>query len=493
MKKYKNLVFLCAVTLLFSISLLSYAEEEVQGIAQLVSPSDVNDWATITIDVKDADINNVLRAIALKSGVNIVVGKEVQATVSMRLVGVPWEKALDTLLKTYGFGYERDGNIITVTTLEKLSELRQANANLADIEPLLSKVYNLKYLDAADVKDVVKSQLSPRGTIEVVQQKGQKGWEFGTTTKGEGFAKAKRTGKEASVRSKTLVVSDVRAALEKVGNVIKEIDVMAKQILIEARIMEVNRDILKDIGFEWGTGADGNSAIAVQTVNDTGRTISQITATQQTAQTPSIFTPESSGISPTNTGLAITYAKIAGTQFNVAMHALEEDVDTNTLSAPKILTIDNQEATILVGTKYPILKSETESGVVTVTLDYYQDIGIQLNVVPQVSDDNYINMIIHPAVSSFTSTVGDNAYPIITVREAETQLLMNDGDTIVMGGLLKDVKSEGKFKVPILGNIPLLGVFFQRKTNDTEKIELLIFITARIIDNAMGEAQAPTQ
>ena len=167
-------------------------------------------------------------------------------------------------------------------------------------------------------------------------------------------------------------------------------------------------------------------------------------------------------------------------------------MDANTLSAPRIMTLNNQEATILVGQKYPLITTSisTQTNQVTgSTLDRYQDIGIQLNVVPQICDNEYINMIIHPAVTSYTTTLKTKTesgvilseYPIIDTRETETQILLKDGETVVIGGLLKDVKTQSKTGVPFLGKIPLFGLLFQRQTNDIEKIDLLIFITARII------------
>jgi type II secretory pathway component GspD/PulD (secretin) len=180
------------------------------------------------------------------------------------------------------------------------------------------------------------------------------------------------------------------------------------------------------------------------------------------------------------------------------LHALEEDSRTNTLSAPRIMALNNQEATILVGTRYPILKQDTTSSsssatVTTVTLDYYQDIGIQLNVVPQVGANDCVNMVVHPAVTSYTSTLGGSGvaqYPIIETREAETRILMNDGDTIVIGGLLKDVKIKTRQGVPFLSKIPFLGLLFSRETYDMAKMDLLIFITANIIkDNDFSQEE----
>jgi general secretion pathway protein D len=188
---------------------------------------------------------------------------------------------------------------------------------------------------------------------------------------------------------------------------------------------------------------------------------------------------------------------LTGNQFEIILHALEQDAHTNTLSSPRILTLDNQEASILVGYHTPILSStvtagsSTEGPTVTQTLDYYQEIGIRLNVVPQISEEGYINMIIHPSVTSSTShvdatsTAGNltttTSYPVIDVREAQTQVLMQDGETIVIGGLLKDIKSKETTGIPFFSKIPFIGGLFRRDTYDTQKVDLLMFITARIM------------
>lgn len=474
----KIILFVLLFTLYSLLSNKSFAQEPKK-----VETKETKE-GNITMDFKNTDINNVLRILSYKSGINIVAGEDVQGTITIKLTDVPWEKALDVILKTYGFGYERDGNIITVTTLENLVTRKKTELELTQVQPVITKTFTLKFLDAADVKSVLESQLSPRGKITVLEMTGQVGWEFG----GEELGKRKRLEEGGRVsRSNVLVLSDIPPYIEKIEKVIKELDVEPKQILIEARLMEVNKDILRDLGIDWGTGSTGAESSTITGVSvkksGSGEVVSTVGGHSLTSQTPATFSPKQSGVTADNTGLKLAYSKLRGTQFEVILHALEEDVHTNTLSAPRIMTLNNQEAAILVGTKYPITKAETEEGIVTTSLDYYQDIGIQLNVVPQLSGEDYINMIIHPAVTSYTQTVTTTAgaYPIINTRETETQILIKDGETIVIGGLLKDVKSKGKFSVPILGKIPILGLLFQRDTTDIEKIDLLIFITARIV------------
>lgn len=455
----------------------------------------------ITLDFKDADIRNVLKIISYKSGTNIVTTPDVIGNVTIRLNDVPWERALDAILQTYGYGYEKKSNIIFVAPIDKLTAQKKQQVELAQVQPTVSHVYMLKYLDAQDAKKALEPQLSPRGKITVLEMTGQAGWEFGS----DALGKRKRVSEEKLGRSKTLIISDIPPVLDKIDEVIAQIDVIPQQIMIQTRIVEVSRDTLRDLGIDIGTGTTGATDPSVNT--HTGSTAYGLGGHNLSSQvSPSGFNPLASEITGKisstaayyNTGLQLLFKKLNGTEFEVMLHALEEDSRTNTLSAPRIMALNNQEATILVGTRYPILKQDTTSSsssatVTTVTLDYYQDIGIQLNVVPQVGANDCVNMVVHPAVTSYTSTLGGSGvaqYPIIETREAETRILMNDGDTIVIGGLLKDVKIKTRQGVPFLSKIPFLGLLFSRETYDMAKMDLLIFITANIIkDNDFSQEE----
>jgi type II secretory pathway component GspD/PulD (secretin) len=310
------------------------------------------------------------------------------------------------------------------------------------------------------------------------------------------------TSNQGTSHSKILIIYDTTDKLDQISTLLSELDIMPKQVLIQAIIMEVNRDTLKDIGFDWGTGQAGAngyntppSDIAINAKN------TQTIAGRSLASefTPSLFNPLEGttafpGTYPYKAGLEVLFKKIAGTQFEVILHALEEDGRTNTLSKPIILTMNDQLASILIGTKFPIIQTQTSSEnsyIVGGSLQQYMDIGIQLKVKPQIcgSNEDYINLLLHPMVSSYTQTskVTTQAgvtlveYPIINTREAETQMIIKDGETIVMGGLLKDVKSHEDTGIPFLRKIPLLGNLFNRSTKDNSKIDLMIFITAKIV------------
>ncbi len=484
----------------------------------------------VTLDFKEADIQNVLKIIAYKSGVNIVATPEVIGNVTIRLVDVPWEMALDVILRTYGFGYQRQGNVILVTKLENIAKIQAE-------EPLQTEIITLKFLDAQDAQKILVPLLSPRGRISVLYARGQKGWSFGTFQIGKGTTSSqqlqrqqqaegvtsepisiektpagdfvsKKAEFQPSVKSKVLIITDTASSLDRIKNVIlPTIDKKPQQVLIETRLMEVNVDKLKDLGVDWGTGVGGATGYTtppsgLDLKNSNVNTLAGRSLGSEF--TPSLFGPKEGsttfpGSYPYAAGLELIFKKVTGTKFQVILHALEEDVHTNTLSAPRILTLDNQEASILVGYHTPILSATVTAGstsggtgsTVTQTLDYYQEIGIRLNVVPQINEDGYINMILHPSVTSSDSSVtatstasgvtSNVSYPIINVREAQTQILIKDGETIVIGGLLKDVKAKQTIGVPFASKIPVIGGLFKRDTYDTLKVDLLIFITARIV------------
>ena len=526
-KQLKSLFFIWALLVFFTPRVFGHDTAAVVPEQAGAKNNPVSD--NVTLDFNDADIRNVLKIISIKSGINIVTTPEVAGNISIRLMDVPWETALDIILKTYGFGYQKQGNIILVTKMENISKIQSE-------EPLRTETFTLKYLDAQDAQRALIPLLSPRGKISILYTRGQKGWQFGTfkigkeqTSSGqletsdkgsgmrtetvsiernaEGKPVSNKVDVEASVKSKILVVTDTASALDRIKDFLTGIDKKPKQVLIETRIMEINKDLLKDIGFDWGSGTAGatgyTTAPADMPLDAKGfKTLAGRNLGSEF--TPAAFIPKEGtttfpGTYPYAAGLEVIFKKLSGTQFEVILHALEQDANTNTLSAPRILTLDNQEASILVGYHTPILKSDVTAGsttsgtgtTVTQTLDYYQEIGIRLNVVPQISEEGYINMIIHPSVTSSSSNVTATSsasgattttnYPIIDVREAQTQVFMKDGETIVIGGLMKDVKRKEINGIPFLSKIPLLGVLFQRETTGTTKVDLLIFITAHIL------------
>ena len=485
----------------------SFGQEErteaPMQVAQIPAPAPASDENLISLDFREADVQTVLQALSRKAKINIVTSTQVGGQVSIHLDNVSWERALETIVSTTGLAYEKQENVIIVSTLEELKTRREAVKALVEIEPVITKVIRLNYLDAADVKTFLEPQLTAQGKISVLELTGQKGWAFGAAEAGSGGSSAQERArrKRDTARSKAVVITDTPTTLDRLEKILAKVDILPQQILIETRVMEVNRDLLQDLGLEVGTGSSSTvlSSSSGFLSSTTSRTFSQQSLDKVAGEndnatfggsalnqflTPSIFVPETTGLTALNTGLSLVFRKLRGTQLEMVLHTLEEDVRTNTLSAPHVLTLSGQEARILIGEKYPILNTQVSgetSTTTTTTLDYYQNIGIELFVVPQVSGENHVDMIIHPVISARTGSVGTNAYPVLDVREAETQVILENGDTIVIGGLLKDVKSKSRIGLPFLGKLPFVGPLFSRSTTDVAKVDLLIFITAKIV------------
>lgn len=448
----------------------------------------------VTINVEDANISEVLKAYSLQTGQSIVVGPDVVSdSVNVRLNNIPWENALDVILKPYGFGYRVVGDTIIISRLENI-------VTVEGIEPLVSKVFKLGYQDAYDIQAIIEAQLSVRGKYTILETKSLPGWEFGGAgSSGSATEAGVRTRKEKEEiqKSKIFVVTDVPSAVSKVEKIVEQIDLMPQQVLIEAKFLEISSGDLSDIGLDYIGGIENVESSGESTSPESSAIDDVLKVLNMTTGYPNpLNTAAAAGLSQDN-GITLSHSVLGSWGAEMAFAFMAQDENANLLSAPKILTMNNQEAAILVGQKFPIIESQNNSGsgssTTSTSLDYYENIGIQLNVIPQVCADNYINMIVHPAVSEIESfesgvvTAGSSVqsgtrYPLLKIREAETQILLKSDSTAVIGGLQTERDKEIIKKIPILGDIPFIGRLFRRETMTKEKIDLLIFIKATIIE-----------
>lgn len=456
------------------------AENAVEPAAALTEEA----VPVVTLNVENGSMTQVLKAFSLQTGKSIVIGPEVVSTnVNVHLSDVAWDDALEVILKPYGYGYTTTGKAIVVNRLDKIAAVKA-------VEPLQSKVFTLKYLDASDIKETIEKHLSGRGSMSVLTRKGLVGWQTDSTSRYTssrsggstlGMREREEAPPEELQKSKTFIITDIPSVIESVQSILAEVDVKPVQVLIEAKFMEVNVNYLKDIGVDFYMELDDFTADSLFSLVE-----------------PNGFKPAASSLQgdPLNARGAFSFSPMDDPTADIFLRLLQEDDDSNLLSSPKVLTLNNQEATIIVGTKFPIIRSNTSgltTAVTSTSLEYYESIGIQLNVVPQVCNDDQINMIVHPSVSekegetSGITSTGDTTsalttYPIISVREVETQIILKDGETVVIGGLMQQRAGKSVFKVPLLGDIPYLGYLFRRTVNSTDNIELLVFLKATIID-----------
>lgn len=452
----------------------------------------------ISLSVQQTEMSDVLKFIAAQSGTSVVIAPDVSTRLlNLDLQEVPLSECLDVILKPYGYGYRRVGKTIVVDQLEGLKQL-------GEVEPLQTKVFRFNYLNAGDVTNLVKGIMSPRGSVSVVDVSQVAGWGFEEGGGSEGGAEASKRNRDQlkgsqPKSSKTIVMQDIPERISRASEIFAEIDVKPKQVDIRAYFVELGGNALKDIGFNWyGSDQEGHM--------QTDR-IAKFPSDDQLPPQSGPVTPDNDYSTIGGNGGAIADSNLAdlarggmtagflntGGQFDIGLWitANQGNTDVNVLSAPRVLAQENQEAAILVGTRYPIISFKQEGNgndsSTTTSLEYYERVGIQLNVVPQIADDK-ISMVVHPVVTERirdeSINVGTESaprninYPVIQTREAETRLLLNNGQTVAIGGLINDSRKEGVTKVPFLGDIPFLGRLFRRETTINSKVDLVIFLTA---------------
>ena len=423
----------------------------------------------IELDLKDADIHNVLRLLADVGRVNIVTSDEVSGTVTIRMRNVPWDQALDVVLQSKGLGMVKQGNLIRVAplaTLQKERELRLAAAKQEyELTPLETRLIPVSYASADDLQARAKDLLSPRGTLAVDE------------------------------RTNVLIARDVTQNLNFIEELVRSLDTQTPQVLVEARIVEATSNYLRDVGIQWG----GDATFSEATGNPTGigfPSRASLTGGNYDAQTPTaglspfqrqIATPNFAVNLPAAVGtgqggaLGLSLGSADG-NFNIGVRlsAAEASGMVRIVSSPRILTLDNREARINQGTLIPFSQISAQ-GVQTT----FQEAKLQLLVKPHVTADGSIAM--HVKINrdepdfNQTSARGD---PTILKREAETDLLVQDGHTAVIGGIYTRNTGRNLDQVPFFGDIPLIGVLFQRRRASDRRNELVIFLTPRIVNRA---------
>lgn len=416
----------------------------------------------VSLDFKDADILNVLRVLSLKSGVNIVAGPEVHGTVTIRLQDVPWQKALEVVLRTYGYVYEREQNIVRVTTKENLAT-----------EELITETFVLNYTTAAEVESAIKDILSERGRVKSVP------------------------------RANTVLITDIPTNLYKISQVIKNLDQSTPQVFIDAKIVRTQLDQNENLGINWTpaaslTGANRQVTFpwnAPGTDNNSSNPLSlfkgfypgQSANPGEDPVSAPTGTPDLTEARPT-----FTFGTLNFSSFNATLRYLSSKNNTKIVSNPRIVVLNNQTAKVQVGSQIPIPSFERNetTGSFEVTGFNYRDIGVVLNVTPHINQTNEILVDLKPEVSSRGDDVTFSSSfvaPSFTTTTAQTQVLINNGETIAIGGLARDAEQVQEDSVPGLVKIPLVGRLFRRHFRDqgedkNSKIETLFFITVTIVD-----------
>jgi len=439
------------------------------------------DPGNITVNFKGADIKTVLTYISEVAGVDIVPAPDVKGVIDLKLNNKPWKTALDIILRNYGFAYEREGDIIRVVTVDKLKQ-----------EELATQAFNLNYGKSKEIVNSIKDIVTERGKVMYDE------------------------------RTNTVLVTDIPTNIYKVGQIIERLDKRTQQVLIEARIIETVLDDSEKLGIDWNvkvsaSGAKipttfpfknfttGNAWVPqVQTDNPTSTETTSGGGLSST--TASEFPSDASGVFafPYASTSDFTYGSLDFSEFTAVLEMISSRSNTDIVSNPRIATLNNMEALINIGQTLNLPRYERNSSTGKMEITGYEskDLGIILKVTPHINENNEIVVDLAPQISylirydTLDATSGVVA-PVFSARQAKTQVMVKDGDTIFIGGLIKENDVDTKTKIPILGDligdVPYLGLLVSQKSKTKQKTELIFFITVHLmtIDGDVKDVPKP--
>jgi len=418
----------------------------------------------ISLDFKDADIQNVLRLIAEVSNKNIVISDAVKGTVTIRLLNVPWDMALDVILKTYALEKEHLGpNILRIAPYSQLQRERddalKAEQALERVETLQTRLVPVNYAKANDLQSVVARLKSNRPDASIL----------------------------VDSRTNALIIRDISPNIEEMVTLIRSLDTQTPQVLIEAKIVELDVNFERELGIQWGAmynagPATGNpTGLNFPNTANVGGVVDNISGQVVPGIANPVVNLPAAVDSSAGGALGFSLASITNSfQLDAQLSALEKRNHARVLSSPRVATLSNQEARINQGQEVPYQTTSDEG-----TKTEFKEAVLALSVTPQITFDRSIIMNI--LVTNDTPIRDPTVGFIIGTKEARTTVLVKDGDTAVIGGIYTNNDAESLGGVPYLMDLPVAGSLFKKKGELNKRTELIIFITPRIIPNQLIE------
>ncbi|MFG0245675.1 MAG: hypothetical protein ACF8MF_06450 [Phycisphaerales bacterium JB052] len=448
-------------------------------IEDLAGAVEVSDYDLVDLHVNNEDLGNILQLLSIQSQRNIISSNNVQATVTADLYGVTFYEALDSILHVNGFGYIEKGNFIYVYTAEELAEFEALSR-----QPV-TRIIDLDYLNSTDAAEFAKMLLSESGTITA-----------NAATEAYAITDGVPTGADNYANTSTIVISDFEENVEEIQALIDQLDTKPAQVLIEATILQttlneanafgVDFALIQNLDFTDFVGTGGPLSVVDGLISGAGETIDGT----------SVDVPNGHGTglqsTPGNTssGSSTLKAGFVNGDVGVFMRVLDEITDVTVVSNPKLLTLNRQPARVLVGTRVGYLNSTTTDTSTTQSVEFL-DVGTQLAVRPFVSKNGLIRLELRPQVSNFTlRTVADGAGNNVTIpdedtTEMNTNVMVRDGQTVVLGGLFTESTTSTRSQVPVLGDIPLVGNAFKGYDDSTRRSEIIFLITPSIVNDTV--------
>ncbi len=432
----------------------------------------VDDNMTVDLHVKDEDLANVLELLSIQSQKNIIASKDVNARVTANLYGVTFYEALDAILNVNGYGFIEEGNFIKIYTLDELQKIQAANRQK------VSKIVNLNYMSSVDAAEFVKPLLSPEGQIKVNSKATTFGSMAETPIGGEDYA-----------AGSMLVVYDFEENVAQVEEMVRQIDTKPAQVLVEATILQTQLNDAVALGVDFSIVADMNfGQLATGPLGAVTGLISPPSATN-TAPADRGGTAVVGNVGNVASGNGGLKIGILSNDIGVFIRALDEVTDTTVLSNPKVMALNRQSSRVLVGRKVGYLSTTATDTSTTQTVEFL-DTGTSLYFRPFVTNDNMIRMELKPKVAEAAirqvTDIGGSAVtiPDEITNELSTNILVRDGQTVVLGGLFRESVTSTRKQVPILGDLPILGNAFRGKEDTTSRNEIIFLVTPTILNDA---------
>ena len=416
----------------------------------------------LSLDFQDIEVRTVLQILAKESGINIVASDSVQGKMTLSLKDVPWDQALDLVLSARDLVMEKNGNIINILTNTESKKRRledaEDRAKLDDLIPLVSQTFQLKYKNVEELRDVLKLD--------------QRGNDSGTS----GSLLTKRGSARVDPATNTLIVKDTSTVIQEFQRLIEELDVPARQVMVETRIVEADVSVGRDLGIKLGYARAGRTGVG-NTYNNAlnNRNVGVGASTGAIDISPNINLP-TVATATTALGLIRSFGSSA---LSLELSAMEEENRSKTISSPRVLTQDRKEAEIRQGTQIPYQTRDADGSYTTA----FKDAVLSMKVTPRITPDNNIILDVTINKDNVDNTrVNADGEPAISVKQVKTQAMVENGGTLVVGGVYQEQISNNISKVPLLGDVPVLGNLFKSKSRNHQRSEVLFFITPRIIE-----------
>ena len=444
----------------------------------------------LSMEFQDVEIRSVLDILAQFTDMNIVASDSVAGNITLRLINVPWDQALDIILKSKNLGKRENGNVILIAPSTELAEQEakelQAQQAVESYAPLRTEYIRLSYAKAADVLTLISQgngssggNSNLGGTTSNVQDSNTLLSNRGTVTVDE--------------RTNTLIIKDVGESIENIRNLISKIDIPVRQVMIEARIVSASDSFSKEIGVRWGilsNGAANNRSLLVGGSDQTLWDLKDFDVQTTTVNGQTVSYPKYDISRPDNLNVDLGVANPAGSiafgllglsdvMLDLELSALQADNRGEVISTPKILTADKQTAKVSSGTQIPYQEASA-SGATTTS---FKEAALSLEATPNITADGKIGLQL--VITNGTPTIINNQVAIAE-DSITTNVIVEDGQTIVLGGVFKNRTSNGVDKVPFLGDLPYIGRAFRRDVRNNSKEELLIFITPKLINDGIS-------